>query len=466
MPSPMEPLQRLLVALTAVSHQRNSRQLGRKAVALGARLFRRGAKDSAALAGRLESFDRVAYLFEQETSSWVDAITIVENGGSFDAADLRCWLALAEKARVAAVPAHEILHLSEAEMNAASGSVELPEGRAVDAMRKGAAEYLASLRAEGADIPSTPDEPIDYESLKERLFAAMDDVPEGWMVRSARCGGSNLKALAGAGAAGPEAPEVMYGPELEFGPGWIRKGNRRRVDVSDERTVELAAQGPSSGSTFLARPWVPAARYLIGDDPHRHGTPFAGKGIWPAEWRAFAESGRVVGVAAYYGWVGEATPQNARIALQVREHAQAVVDTATRLLAWPRSMDIEFIRSGKAIEDPKIARSLEIFGRETVSCTLDFIEAEEGLMLLEGGPACSPFGGGHPCAFAGCGGPPSYGNMIDVHGVAFKLMDHVLMGDPRTWTEGDRTCRVLSWDDVEELASRPESQPGDACPSP
>lgn len=148
---------------------------------------------------------------------------------------------------------------------------------------------------------------------------------------------------------------------------------------------------------------------------------------------------------------------------RTREQAQAVVDTATRLRAWPRSMDIEFIRAGKAMEEPKIARMLETFGRDTVSCTLDFIETGEGLMLLEGGPACSPFGGGHPCAFAGCGGQPRHGNMIDVHGVAFKLMDHFLMGDPRTWTDGDRTDRVLSWDDVQELASRVESQPDDAC---
>lgn len=260
MPSPLEPLQKLLVGLTAMSHQRSSTQLGRKAVAIGASLFRNGTRDPSGLAERIASFERTANLFEDETSSWTDAKAIVEGGGPFDAADLRCWLALAEEAGVPAVPAREILHLSEAEMNAASGSVELPEGRAAEAMRKGAA-YLSSLQAEGADIPAIEEEPIDREELEERLFAAMDNIPEGWMVRSSRCGGSNLKALAGAGAAGPEAPEVKYGPDLEVGPGWVRNGNRRRVDVSDERTVEMAAQGPSSGSSFLARPWIPAARY-------------------------------------------------------------------------------------------------------------------------------------------------------------------------------------------------------------
>src|SRR3546814_10385739 len=86
----------------------------------------------------------------------------------------------------------------------------------------------------------------------------------------------------------------------------LRVGNRRRVHVSDARTVQAAAQGPGF-LCFLARPWQECSRYIVGEDPHRHGSPFAGKGVWPAEWRAIVEAGVVVGVASYYGWCDEAT---------------------------------------------------------------------------------------------------------------------------------------------------------------
>lgn len=467
--NPFETLQKLLVSLTAMSRERETVKLGRKAVAIGAKLFRRAGRNKEATAEQIAKFVRTAEIHEDETSNWVAPMEIAEGrGGPFDAADLRHWLLLAEMAGIKAVPAKEILHLDEEEINLLSGAVPIPDGIAARAMRQGAKEFLTAQGIDPDYLDQQKDKEIDTDELEERLFAAMDAVPEGWMVRSARCGSSQLKALAGAGAAGPEVPEVRFGPGLEIGPGWIRKGNRRRIDVADERTVMLAAQGPPTGTSFLARPWVSAARWFVGEDPHRHGTPFAGKGIWPAEWRAFVEHNKVVGVSTYYGWCGEASPENARIAMEVRDKAQAITNNAVGMGAWPRNMEVEFIRASKHAQDPKFARMLETFGRETVSCTLDFIETEHGIMLLEGGPACTPFGGGHPCAFAGCGGQPRPGNPIDINGVAFRLMPHVSMADPNTWTEGDRTGCILTWEEVVELASSPANalKQEEASPEP
>ena len=57
------------------------------------------------------------------------------------------------------------------------------------------------------------------------------------MVRHVRAASGSLKAIAGAGAAGPQTPETRFGPDLEVGPGWIRQGNRRSVDAADRRIV-------------------------------------------------------------------------------------------------------------------------------------------------------------------------------------------------------------------------------------
>src|SRR5690606_32260660 len=124
------------------------------------------------------------------------------------------------------------------ELSVLSGQVQIPNTPATRRLRQTAAGLSAELPpAEAAASP-------ELEPLVDRLFDAMDDVPEGWMVRSNRCGGSELKALAGVGAIGERVPEVRFGANLEIGPGWVRNGNRRRVNVSDKRTIKAAAEGP------------------------------------------------------------------------------------------------------------------------------------------------------------------------------------------------------------------------------
>lgn len=447
-------LQQALVWLAARAGESENIKAARTAAVLMAKLFRNPAK----VPERLRGFRDTIALHANETATWVPPEQMMEGGGPFDSCDLRHWIALAEAAGVPCIPAVEILRLTEAEMEMLSGSVQLPltkgtsrpvNGEVVGENADLIAEIAQGLSASGPPLGS-PDEVV------ERLYACMDRVPEGWMVRNVRAGSLELKTLAGAGAAGPQVPEVRFGPDVEVGPGWVRNGNRRRVNVSDNRTLQAVAQGPGGGTSFVARPWVEAGRYVEADDPHRHGTQFAGRGLWPAEWRAFVEDGEVVGVAFYYGWTGAVTPENAAVALEVRDLAQRVVDEAVRRAAYPRTMDVEFVRSSEhpdIVGNETVQHWLERFGRETVSCTLDFLESKDGPVLLEGGPPNTPFGGGHPCAFAGVGGPPRFGSRTLTYGVAFSMMEDVLLGDPKTWRETDPENHVLSWEQVEMLAS-------------
>ena len=400
---------------------------------------------------------------EAETSSWVDAERLALGlGGAFDACDLRHWLALASRAQVPAIPAREILCLSEEEMAVASGEARLPRGRALGRVQAAAKKLVSEAAHE--DEPAsdgTLTAEVDPLDVQDKLFAAMDDVPEGWMVRHALCGHSTLKALAGTGLAGSRAPEVRFGADLEVGPGWVRLDNRRMVDTKDARVLRAAVQGRvDAAGVFLARPWMQASRWLVGEDPHRHGSPFAGKGCWPAEWRAFVEDGTVVGVASYYGWVGDVTPLSVTNALEVRRLAQKIADEAVAQKAYPRHMDFEFYRTDKVRSAiPGIAAALKRYGREMVAFTLDFIETDQGLLLLEGGPAHTAMGGGHPCAFAGCGGRPVLGNQVVTEGVAFRTMPQVFMAEPSTWEDGDRTGCISTWAEAERLAIQSTLQP-------
>jgi hypothetical protein len=384
-----------------------------------------------------------------ETATWVaPSILAAGKGGPFDACDLRHWMALAERAGVRAVPARTILELTEAETAAVSGMIPNTIGAAVQKRLS----TLAQAMVGDSDSAQADGEPaIDMEALEERLYAAMDDVPEGSMVRHVRSGSSVLKGWAGTGIAGPTAAHARFGPDVEVGPGWVRLGNRRRIDTVDIRIVESTARGPDGqGAIFVARPWVAASRWVEAEDIHRGGSPIAGKGRWPCEWRCFIERGQVVGVARYYGWAGnEPTPEDARMALEAARLAQPIADEAVRQGAYPRYGDIELARRNE-----KLAACLADFPRDGVACCLDFIETAQGMLLLEGGPACSPIGGAHCCAFAGANGRPTIGNKLDTRGVAFRVMPGVQIAEPSTWRETDRRGCILTWEEARRLAEK------------
>ena len=67
--------------------------------------------------------------------------------------------------------------------------------------------------------------------------------------------------------------------------------------------------------------------------------------------------------------------------------------------------------------------------RDWMHRTLDFIETDQGPVLLEAGPGITPLGGGHPCAFAGIMNP-RLGDIPNLSGVAFRTMPHVVLGEP------------------------------------
>ncbi|QAY80258.1 hypothetical protein [Sphingosinicella sp. BN140058] len=444
----LQKLQQLAIGLHAQGDARELVQSVRRLFIGAGNLARKPAELVQAIKGMAE----ISALHEAETGSWVDPdVVAAGEGGAFDACDLRHWLALAERAGVSYIPTREILRLEEDEIGLVSGTIAPPPSTPATRRLRASATAIAEAFPDAAPAAAAP---LNGEAIHERLFAAMDDVPEGWMVRSNRCGGGELKSLAGLGAIGDRTPEVRFGPTLEVGPGWVRVGNRRQVNCRDMRTIQAAAQGPGF-LAFLARPWIEASRYIEAPDPHREGSPFAGKGIWPAEWRAFVENGEVIGVSSYYGWTDAASPETARTALAVRALAQRIVDEALRQRAFPRYPDIELVRSAPwVLAKEELNHKINVvFGRESVSCTLDFLETAAGPVLLEGGPPASPIGGGHPCAFAGVAGKPTIGNAPATVGVAFRTMPHVLVADPSTWDKGDPSGCILSWEEVEALAA-------------
>tara|TARA_B100000965_G_scaffold388509_1_gene393103 strand:- start:439 stop:1728 length:1290 start_codon:yes stop_codon:yes gene_type:complete len=422
----LEAIRGLILNLTRAGGEKDAARDARR-LAIGA------IKAGGDLPGIIEQLNSVERSFNEETGSWVRLQRLTKGeGGPFDACDLRCWLALASLSNVPFIPAEEILTLSEDEAERACG-----RAAPISPTLRARLTKVLSLVPRAENAAAAPSDLVDDETLQEKLFAAMDGVQSGWMVRHVRAGASGLKALAGCGLAGPEVPEVRFNSESEEGPGWIREGNRRKVDLTDKRIIMVIAEGPPGPTTFVKRPWVKSARWVSGEDPHRAGSPIAGPGLWPAEWRAFVENGKVLGVAFYYAWAGSATPENAAQAFAVRNLAQRLVDQGLRQGAIPRFMNIEFARASRPEIDAR-------FPRDGFACTLDFIETDDGLQLLEGGPACTPIGGGHPCAFAGIDPPV---------GVAFRPVPGISIAEPETWGIGaiDSGC-VMSWDEAADLA--------------
>ena len=394
---------------------------GRRGLAETARTFligcvakmRRAPEEAAEMA---DGMGEIAGFTEAASGRWVDTIA---RGGEFDACDLRPWLEMAERAGVPYVPARTILSLDEGELEHLAGGMQIPSylERALTRLVKSTFGWTQPENEEGAEH--------DSEALEERLREAMDDVPEGWIVRSHICGPNLLKAWAGSGTLAQDTT-LRAGQGLEVGPGWVRVGNRRRVDATDSRYVTLFPQGHGKTIHYMARPWAAASRRTECEDPHRHGTIFAGKGSWPCEWRVFVERGKVTGVAFYYGWAGEATPTNARKALEAKTAAEKIIEAGRSAGMTPRMMDIEILKlhaeRGRTLPE-RCREALERFG-EGFAGTLDFLETDQGMTLLEGGPGHTPIGGGHPCAFAGAG----EGMASEIEGVALKLMDHVIPG--------------------------------------
>lgn len=443
----MKDIRALIGRLTVLGAQSALNETARKLTLSTAKLLRGKPEKARWPIG--EILDLASFV-ETEAASWIEPEDIA-SGGPFDACDLRHYLAAAEVAGVPYIPAKEILRLHEDEITAIDQVVRIPE-HVSKTIKKG-------MKAAFPELPEAPRTARhDATDVMERLFTAMDDVDTSWMVRSNLAGSSMLKSLAGSGVLGDGAAGARDGARLtesiEVGAGWVSHGNRRRIDALDSRFIDTFARGHKDTLVFLARPWMTAGRREECADPHRHGTPFAGKGSWPHEWRVFVENGEVTGVASYYGWIGAVTAENAEKAFLARELGQRVADALTEMHAIPKSMEVEILRKRIAPQAPISelqSMALEKSRVASVTCTLDFMETEDGMMLLEGGPGHLPIGGGHPCAFAGFEARPDWGGYCRTEGVAFRLIDGVCLGDPATWQGKQNDGAIMDWDEALEF---------------
>jgi hypothetical protein len=443
-------LKNMIGALNFISGQRKTQEELRRLSLSAGKLFR---GPVAKAEETLDGISAVARFVEDEANSWLEPDAFEAGAsGPFDACDLRHWLLFAEAAGVPFVPARQIATLTEEELSAIDHKISLPKHVAAS-ISKGLARVLPDI------TPSDPGSDVDPAAIQERLFTAMDDVPADWMVRSNISGSSMLKSLAGTGLLDDGREGAQLAENVEVGAGWVRVGNRTRIDATDKRFVECFVRGHKDKLHYLARPWMTADRYGEGEDPHRHGSHFAGKGRWPMEWRVFVEDGKVTGVASYYGWVGEVTAENAAKALEAAELAQKIVDQAMNMGAEPRLMDVELLRdaSPAAKGNPAIAETLRRFPQGSFACTLDFMETVDGMLLLEGGPAHTPIGGGHPCAFAGHKTLPN--GTCNTEGVALRLIEGVCLGDPGTWMNRANDGSILSFDEARRLAYQESPSP-------
>lgn len=429
---------------------KNREQTQLREFALGTVALQRQGK----LRSRLDGMMEIKELMDAELATWLEPLEIAEGrSGSFDVCDLRVWLQLAEEAGIDAIPARHLMSLNEAQLSALLPKLSVPEP-VTARMRAAVRDATSDLDLSGIPEPEDPDGQ-ELMALHEQLSDAIGEIPASWMVRTHVSGSSNLKALVGTGLMLKADDTAMIAEGVELGAGWVRIGNRRMIDFADSRFIETVAKGHKDITHYLARPWAQPARFHEGEDLHRANSPLAGPGKWPAEWRVFIRNGEVTGVANYYGWTGEgASPQNAWNAVEAAARGQAIADLAVSKGLTGRFMDAALNRQTRA-GNPDWETAIAKWDADGFHATLDFLESEEGMLLLEGGPAHMPGGGGHPCAFAGQGvsSEDPARLVASCEGVAFKAMPHVNLGEPRTWVDGDISGCIGSWDEAATLAT-------------
>ena len=421
-------------------------------------------KSSKKLLKDMAGMSRVIDQENAELSGWADPDEIGTPQGrrNFDACDLRVWLKLADMAGVSSVPAKVVAELSEPELEVLLGQFQIPAHirdnitkPLVEGLQDASEDALSEMSGFIEEFFPETTPAVNAAEVFARVESALDEIPASWMVRTQYCGSNNLKALVGTGLMEKADDTAMVAPQVEIGGGWVRKGNRRIIDFSDPRFLELGIGGHKPGTTYLARPWIKPARCHEGEDLHRANSPFAGPGRWPSEWRVFVKNGQVTGVANYYGWTGQgATPENAWHAIEAAAMAQQIADKGTELGLSGRYMPHVAIWNS-TYDHPQVKAFKTEWPEGGLHCTLDFYEGEDGMVLLEGGPGHMPNGGAHPCAFAGYQvDPDSPSRVSSCNGVAFKCMPHVHLAEVQTWVDGDPQGCIQSWADAVHLAQQ------------
>lgn len=356
--------------------------------------------------------------------------------GLFDSRSLGCWLAIAARAGVPAVPAEVILEIPEVLLQLVIDSEQVDQEPSQPGAMWNLLNGISNGQLERAlgridRIPVATKRKMHQIALA-LLYKAGENIPGGAMVRHDHMGPNTLKSWACIGWEpwnGDDGVDFSDTAEdgtqrrVVLGPGWMMRGNDRAVDVLDSRTTMAIAQACVDIHTFWARPWMKPARRYGGFDICRPASwpEEMRRGTWPAEWRVFIRAGRAVACSSYYPWAeisGDST--DVAMATKAMELAQKMADAATQQNAIP--------------DDPHLARAhkvsaeaREMLPAGTVNATLDFLETDQGLLFLEGAMAQAPGGyGAHPCAFAG---------HRWAEGIKFQLDPGINIAEPKTWPE-------------------------------
>lgn len=197
----------------------------------------------------------------------------------------------------------------------------------------------------------------------EKLAAARAQMGAGDMLRTNACASSDMKFMMQEGG-------LNTSDEYANSPDSVNpdvKTWRSLAHLGCPRISDIAYSYPGADMAILKRPWVEARR----------------EGSHPVEYRVFVDNGSVVGLANYY--IQRDIPLDPQVDNEIREAlsmAKQLVDHMAHTGSLPFNLGA----------DP-----LE-FDSEKISCTMDFLVAENGdVLFLEAGPA---FGAGaHPCAF-------------------------------------------------------------------
>lgn len=204
--------------------------------------------------------------------------------------------------------------------------------------------------------------PAQQEAV-EPFLEALQALTPGEMLRFDMCAAAAIKAGLSDGAG--------------VQPGWHTRPDGFKLPDVDGRLIYALMNYTFEHVPVFARP-IERLRMVDGDMPEH---PF---GRWPREWRVFVTNGEITGVSNYYlqapAWASEAAKAMEAVAL-----ARRMVEALEAVKAWPHHPRYE-----------------GVFNVESVTCSLDFAEREDGtLVLMEGGPGhiYSPAWGAHPCCF-------------------------------------------------------------------
>jgi hypothetical protein len=229
--------------------------------------------------------------------------------------------------------------------------------------------YLGALS--GKDLAAFQDNCGDFSRIMA-LNSALQALEGDWFVRSDASSGDCVKGAMGRPLSPGQDRLAQAGARSGFG--YTQYQGKRFVELDDGRLDEQVSIWPEEDCPFWARPIVKARQIETENGPYQ------------AEWRVFVRDGRIAAVSTYY-------PQAPR-AVDAADFAALDLSIAYSL----RLIDI--VRSRGLVPDHPAYQRFPDFDPESVSFSIDFIEREDGqVLLLECGPTSLHRWGAHPCAF-------------------------------------------------------------------